>query len=146
MREKQFRYLSHTADAAFVARGSSFKAALENSALALINLMLDIDRVRRLRGRVRTARINEKASTREDLVWFLLQDILSRIDERKLNAFKFKINQIKESEGACKASGCIFYKESGIDSSLMSVKAVTPHGLRIGKRGKNYAIRVVVDV
>ena len=146
MQQKRFRYVPHTADAAFVARGGSFKAAFESAALALLSLMLDQDKIKGAAGRIKTVRMTDKASSREELVWFVLQDILSKVDERKLNAFGFKINRLSEEGAIFKVNGCIFYKDSGVDSALMSVKAVTPHGLKVRKTGKAYTIRVVVDV
>ena len=146
MPAKRFEYLPHTADVAFVAYGGNFGKALESAAVALLGLMLDVRKIRSATGRGTAIAIEDSASSREDLVWYLLQDILSRIDAEKLNAYDFRIDGIKESNGMISAAGRLLCKDITGDFALLSVKAITPHGLTILPSKRGYSINVVADV
>lgn len=143
---QKFRYFSHTADMAFAGYGSTFKRALENSALALLNIMLDIKSISRDKADEANISVKESAATQEELVWFTLQHILSKIDARKLSAFRFDVVSIKETKKKFSLKGKLIYKKSKRDYSLLSVKAVTPHDLTVKKQNGIYAIHIVIDV
>lgn len=143
---QKFRYLPHTADMRFRAYGSSFKDAMENAALALLNIMLDIRKIGAEGKKARAVRISERAQSEEDLVWFTLQDILSKVDAAKLNAYQFKVKSISREKGRVTLEGSLICSRSEEDNALLSVKAVTPHDLRISRKAGLIAIDVVVDV
>ena len=143
---QRFKYVSHTADMAFIGYGSTLRMAISNSALALLNIMLEINSISKDKSRQASIAIKERAATPEELVWFTLQDVLSKIDARKLNAFQFDVLSIKENGKMLKLEGKLLYKKSRQDHSLLSVKAVTPHELTVKKQNGIYAIHVVVDV
>ncbi len=144
---EKFRYLPHTADMRFMAYGKDFGEALENAALALLSIMLDIKKIERMRAKSVAVGVSESAETHAQLAWFTLQDILSKVDSRKLNAYSFRIISIKKrSNGKMSLHGKLSCKSIPSDNALLSVKAVTPHDL-IVKRGKDrVSINVVVDV
>jgi len=139
----RFRYLPHTADIRFVSYGGTFKEAFENAVRALLNIMLDIKRISRENSKVGSITIKESARTKEDLVWYTLQDILSKVDEKSLKAFDFKIINLDEAK--LKLSGKLFFKNVDKDYSLLEVKAITPHELKVEKTEK-WRIHVLVDV
>lgn len=142
----RFRYLPHTAEVKFVAYGKDFASALENAALALLNVMLDVNRIRKAEGTAKSLRITEKGKTREDVAWYILQDILSKTDEKTLSAYEFKVKKIVEGKkGIVEAVGEIHYKNLKENFSLLEVKAVTPHALTV-KNGKTWSITAVLDV
>ncbi len=140
----KFRYLPHTADVRFVAYGKSFKEALENAAMAMLGVMLEIRKIEKQNRKPKTLAISESASTREDLVWFTLQDLLSRIDKKAINAYSFRIISLEEGK-RLKLKGKLLFKDVDKDYHLLEIKAVTPHDLRVVE-GKNWKIFVLVDV
>lgn len=146
MKREKFRYLPHTADIAFFSYGVDKKEAIENAALALLNIMLDLKRINESKSKVKELKIREKASSIEDLIWFILQDILSNIDARALKAYSFRIDALRESKSGARLTGSIMHKDIKDDLSLLEVKAVTPHNLTISKNRKRYRIHVLVDV
>lgn len=145
MQKRRFRYTKHTADAAFTAYGSTFEEAMENSALALLNMMIDQKKVKKLSGKSVELLISDSARNEDDLVWHVLQDILSLVDARKLNAQSFRVTRLSQGTQLL-LEGRLSYKAGEEDCALMSVKAVTPHGLEVKKSGHGYSIKVVVDV
>lgn len=146
MYKMPFKYLSHTADVEFAAYGKDMKEAIENSALALLNVALDVKKINDEKGVIKTISIREKADTIENLVWFVLQDIISKRASGYLNAFKFKIEKIEEKENSAFLGGRLFYKKLKDDYTLLDVKAVTPHDLKVLKTKNGYSINVVIDV
>ncbi|MDE1860466.1 MAG: archease [Candidatus Micrarchaeota archaeon] len=145
MKGKAYRYLPHTADMAFVGYGTSLEEAIENSALALLCIMLDTKRIGRAKARPLHLRISEKADTVEDLVWFSLQDIVSVVDSRNLKAYGFVVDKMNSGR-KFSMSGRLLYKRLDGDYALNSVKAVTPHDLRVAKSGRRFSVNVTVDV
>ncbi len=146
MATKKFRYLPHTADIAFVAYGKTYKEILENAALALLNVMFDISEIGKSKGKVKTIRVTERASDNEDMLWFMLEKVVSKVDQTGVNAFKFKVNRIRQDKAGIAVDGCIFYKEMKANAALIEVKAVTPHGLSVRKTRSGYSASVLVDV
>lgn len=142
---KKYRYLPHTADMAFVGYGRNLGEAVENAALALLGIMLDVKRVEKDRARVFYVRISEKAETREDLVWFTLQDILSEVDARYLRACRFEVLRLTEGKRLA-LEGRLVCKDTETDYALLGVKAVTPHELEVKESRGRTSVHAVVDV
>ncbi len=142
---EKFRYLPHTGDMQFRAQGKTFSRAVENAALALLNIMLDIKRVKKARGGKVFITIKEAADDRQELVWFTLQDILSKVDSKQLSAFSFEVVSLKENE-RLRLTGRLHCKKTKENCALFSVKAVTPHDLTVEKGRGVWSIHVVVDV
>ncbi len=145
---RRFRYLPHTADMEFRAYGRDFKEALENASLALLNIMLDLKRTGKDASREKSIRIAESATSERDLVWFVLQDILSKVDSMRLNATEFRITSLKhgKASGRIGLKGRLIFKDTKENYSLLSVKAVTPHALIVSRKKGPVSINVVVDV
>jgi SHS2 domain-containing protein len=141
-----FRYIRHTADAAFFAYGSNLREAIGNSAAALLDMMLDQKKISGLHGKSKSMALSDRAANREDIVWHILQDILSIVDARKLNAYRFRVGKLHVGKGSIELSGRLYYNAANEDCSLMSLKAVTPHGLEVETVRGRCRIRVVVDV
>lgn len=141
----KFRYMPHTADISFVAYGKDISEAVENAAIAMLNIMLDLKKIKKDKGKVRGIEIRETALKLEDLIWFTLQDILSRKDRDSLSAFEFKVNELKE-DGKMELRGRLLYKELKANYALLDIKAVTPHDLEVKKGKTSFSIRVTVDI
>ncbi|MDE1870536.1 MAG: archease, partial [Candidatus Micrarchaeota archaeon] len=108
MSAANFKYVPNTADVAFVAYGKTFKESLENSGAAILNLMFDMKELKKEKGKVKTLRISDVAANKNELTWFILQKIVSKVDEKGVQAFRFKVNKITEKGGKIKINGCIF--------------------------------------
>ena len=143
----KFRYLPHTADAKFVSYGKTFRKALENSALALLSLMVDVNSASRVRCEPSSILISESADSEAELVWFTLQDILSKVDTHNLSAYAFRVVSLKmPRQGRMRLQGRLIHKRTSGNFALMSVKAVTPHDLTVRRSKGKVSIWVVVDV
>lgn len=145
-RAQRFRYVPHTADVAFIAYGRNFNETLENSAAAMLNVMFDIKKIEGAKGEARTLRITEHAKSDQDMLWFALQKIVSKVDEKGVAAIGFKVNHLTRKKNGITLHGCIFYKRVNDYSALLDVKAVTPHTLEIRRTKAGYRAHVILDV
>ena len=141
----RYRYLRHTADVEFVAYGKDVKELIENAALAMLNVMINTKEVENSGGRTSSITITESGGSNDDIVWYTLQDMLSRVDAQQLHAFKFTVDSIRKN-GAIKLKGRLYYKNTKRNYFLLGVKAVTPHGLKVKKSGNVYSTNIVLDV
>lgn len=142
----RYRYLPHMADVAFVAYGSTFKKAIENAGMALLNVMFDLKRIQRTGKGVVFTNISASARSREDLVWKILQKVVSKLDENGEQAFSFRVLMLDEKEGSFKVKCRLKIRKTKKYMSLLEVKAVTPHGLEVKKDRGIWRVRVLIDV
>ena len=144
--QRKFRYLPHTADFKFEAYGKTFEEALQNAASAMLNIMFDIKRIKKENSPEAKLEIKEKARSLEDLVWYVLQDLITKIDEKSLPAYFFSVESFKKTSSSFFVSGFLHYKKSNKDFSALEVKAVTGHDLSVTQKEGKWIIRAVVDV
>ncbi len=143
---KKFMYVEHTADIAFVAYGKTLEEAIENSVLAMIGVMFDIDGIKSSKSRIMEVELRDSAGNIEDLVWFALQSILTKVQVGNLAPIKFDIEELSEGR-QCAIKGVLRYKDIGaVEHGLLEVKAVTPHGLEVKRTKTGYSIRAVIDI
>lgn len=142
---RRFRYLPHTADMEFRAYGRCFRDALENASSALLNIMVDLKRAGMDKSAEGFIAIEESAHSEKDMAWFVLQDILSKVDSLQLNALRFNVISLT-GKSRIKLKGRLVFKKTGEDYSLLQVKAVTPHDLYVKRKNGIVSINVVVDV
>jgi len=119
---RKFAFFEHTADVVFEAYGKTFKECVENAALALFNVMakpLFLKKSKRKSFR-------EKAKSREELLVFLLNDLLSESDASEVFWKDFKVRKLVEKNGFSVegvASGSAVTRKAAGES----VKGVTLH-------------------
>ena len=143
---KGLRYVDHTADIAFIANGRSIEECIENACAAMLNAMLDVPKVNRIRAPVKSIMVNESADSLEYLTWFTLEHVLEEVDEKALNAFEFRVDRLFEVKKKHSLHGRLYYKDADDDCRMLSIKAVTPHGMKLTKKAGKYSIKVTADV
>ena len=141
-----FRYVSHTADIAFVAKGEDIEECIENACSAMLNAMLDLGKINKSDARVKSLLIKESAESIEYLAWFTLEHVLEEIDDKRLNAFEFRIERFFSRKDKFNLHGRLYYRDSKEDCVLLGIKAVTPHGMKMVRRNGTYSLKVVADV
>ena len=146
MAGQKFRYLPHTADIEFSAYGKDVPEAMENAALALLSVTLDLKKIRSTTVPTKYIKISEKAETLENLVWFVLQDINSKRASGYISAYGFRTDSFVRKEGKYWIKGKLLYKKLTEDYTLLDVKAVTPHDLSVKVGKSRSTITVTLDV
>ncbi len=146
--KNKFRYLRHTADVSFFAYGNTEKECFKNSANAMVNLMFDFPLIKlENKKNIKNIIINEKASNKDDLLWFFLQKIISTIYIKSIVITNIKNIKISNKNNVFSiTSELSFLKTKNQKYFLMDVKAVTPHQLTIKKINNQYRSHVVLDI
>ncbi len=141
---KRFEWVEHPSDVGFRAYGRDLAEAFENAALALFEVMVD---TRKVEPRDEVA-IELNAEDEKALLYDWLERFLYLHDARGLVMSKFKVEEIKRSNGSfelrARAWGERFDPKR--HDARTEVKAVTYHMMEI-KRGRGRcSVQAVVDI
>lgn len=141
MKKQKYVLLEHKADALFEARGKSFEEAFENAAQAMFDTIADTKKLRE----EKTFKVEEKtAASLEQLVVFVLSDLLSESEARELMLKKIKVTEFSEEKKLLKAIA--FGTDAKHEFGKTVVKAVTFHELSVKKEDGEWKIRILLDV
>jgi len=135
---KKYEFLPHISDSMFRAYGSTLEQAFENSALAMMNVMIDTSSV----SLVEKRKIEITSDELESLLVDWLSEIIFLFETEYLIFGDFKIDYIKDYSLKAVASG--EYINLSRHSFVTHVKAITYHKLKI-KKNKDFCIQVIVD-
>lgn len=95
------KFLEHTADVKAEAWGRNYAEALEEAALALMETMADIRKIKRGGKKIK---IKEKAPNLDEAVVFSLSDILSEAEINDLFFYECKVKRFEKVGGGSGAS------------------------------------------
>ena len=87
---EKFKLIGHTADLIIEGRGATLKKAFENTALGLFSVTADLKKLKPIKN----VTIREKASSLEELVSYVLNDLVAESDARELFFKSFKIEKL----------------------------------------------------
>ena len=141
-----YKFLDHTADVEFVARGRSMEETFRNAFLALFDTASYTKKVAKEKSTTKRFVIKERASEPEELLWYVLQDAVSIMDSRSLFPYKIKSLKIVEWKGLYTFRAEIEAKSRKAEHAKLDVKGISRYGLRISKTGKGFRASVVIDV
>ena len=138
----KFIFIDHTADIQYEAYGFSFPEALSNAALAMFSVMSKVEKV----GDEAAVKIEEKAETIEELVGYVLGDILAESSSAELFFSKFAVDKFIEKEKGFVLEGTAFGEEMSPEKGKLDVKAVTMHEISVTRDGSIWKIKVILDI
>lgn len=148
----KYKYLEHTADAKFQAFGSTLEKAFSNAALAMINLMIETEKVK---GKIKHT-IKVEGKDKEALLYNFLEELIFLLDSKNF-LFK-KVNKIKiqeknnkykleaEVSGDNAQNYKLFGEVKAITYNSMFVKQIKEQGKTKKQKGKRFIIQAVVDL
>ena len=94
--KRQYRFIEHTADVEFVALGANTSTCFKNALMAMFETMAYTDKVARLKSKVVSFTVKDKAKTIDDLLWYALQDTLSLSESKEIFAYKVSNMVVKD--------------------------------------------------
>ncbi|MBI5152757.1 archease [Candidatus Peregrinibacteria bacterium] len=140
---EKFKYLTHTADAKFVAKGRTHENVFMNSAYAMFNLLTDIKRVR---GKT-SVKIFLKSKTIENLLIDFLNELLFLLEVKnfvpamKGHTIKITLRPGEaEIKGRIKGDNIKKYEHHG------HIKSATYNEFSFKKIPRAYRAQIVVDI
>src|SRR5262245_44513243 len=128
MRTLQFRYIDHLADTIVEAYGDSLEEAFENSALALVNIMFEVDQV----VPKKALRVDIQENDIENLLYSWLEKILLLMLTDEYIPSEFDARVVMEKSKICLTANV---KGENMDLQKhgyhIEVKAITYHEMSI---------------
>lgn len=146
MQPKKYEYLNHTADVSFIAYGGSIEELFSNSIDAMAGLMLNSPKPRKKGSKYTEFSFTESAQSLENLLWFVLQRLLSESDSRGMLPKQANRVKIRKYGKGVKAECTVLLVEKTESNAFFDVKGVSPSSLKITSRGGSYSVEVILDV
>ncbi|EET90369.1 MAG: archease [Candidatus Micrarchaeales archaeon] len=146
MQPKKYQYLNHTADVSFIAYGSSTEELFSNSIDAMAGLMLNPPKPRKKGPKCIEFSFTESAQSLENLLWFVLQRLLSESDSRGMLPKQAKHVKIRKYGKDIRAECTVLLVEKTESDAFFDVKGVSPSSMKITSHGDSYSVEVILDV
>lgn len=140
MAASPYRLLPHTADIRVRIDGRSLRHLFQNAVFTVSDLLFEAKRVRRRLRR----RIDVQGDDTALLLVRLLQEVVYLFDAKGFAARRLEILDWKEN----RLKGLLWGEpfQRGRHGFKTEIKAVTYHGLKIGKRRGRWFAEIVLDV
>jgi SHS2 domain-containing protein len=142
--KKGYEFLEHTADAYVAAYGRSLAEAFENAAVAMFDVMTEVEKVSpSVRDSVEAQGQDEQA-----LLYSWLEALLTKSEIKRMLYCKFKISSIKKTADGFRLSAEIWGEKFRPEKHLqkVGVKAVTYHRMEIIKSPTKVTLRFILDI
>ena len=143
-RKRGFEFLEHTADAYIAAYGKDLARAFENAAVAMFDVMTQVEKVR---AKVEDE-VEAKGSDEYALLYSWLEALLVKSELNRMLYSKFKVSELlQDSDGfelKAKIWGEAFDPKRHLQK--VGVKAVTYHQMEIIKAPGKVTLKFILDV
>ena len=142
--KKGFKFLEHTADVYVEAYGTSLEEAFENSALATLDVMTELEKVEPKSEDI----LEVEAHDEYALLYSWLEELLVKFELTGKLYSRFKISSIEKTPVGlklrAKAWGELYDPEK--HPSKVGIKSITYHRMEIVKKPKSVTVRFILDV
>jgi SHS2 domain-containing protein len=144
----RYRYLEHSTDAIVQAYGSSLEELFENSAMGLVNIMFDIDKVENRQSET----IIASDENLENLLFDWLEKVLLKIfiDQIVLSRFSIRVfekhKNLEEKRYFLEAQAGGEKVNYDKHNYKIEIKAITYHELKIQRTYTSYVATFLVDL
>jgi len=143
-RKRGFEFLEHTADAYIAAYGKDLARAFENAAVAMFDVMTQVEKVR---AKVEDE-VEAKGSDEYALLYSWLEALLVKSELNRMLYSKFKVSELlQDSDGfelKAKIWGEAFDPKRHLQK--VGVKAVTYHRMEIIKAPGKITLKFILDI
>jgi SHS2 domain-containing protein len=141
---RNFEFLEHMADAYIAAYGKDLAEAFENAALAMFDVMTEVEKVR---AKVEDY-VEVKAEDEYALLYSWLEDLLVKSDINKMLYSKFKISNLEKTTEGFRLKATIWGENFNpeMHPQKVGVKAVTYHRMEILKKPANVTVKFILDI
>jgi SHS2 domain-containing protein len=144
--KRGFTIISHTADIGFIARGRTLTQLAQNSSDALLEVMFERVAVASSDSKSASLRIKVTSVSRDLVLWKFLQNVLSEIQGRAMACRTVLVKNFGNKNGMFEIDAVISLKRPEGHFTKLDVKAVTPHNLKITKKGGVFYSKFILDI
>jgi len=142
--KKGYEFLEHTADAYVAAYGRDLAEAFENAAVAMFDVMTEVDEVE---SRVQE-RVEAEGEDKYSLLYSWLEALLARSQTNRMLYSKFRILSMGNSARGWRLEARIWGEKFNPKKHLqkVEVKAVTYHRMEIIEEPGKVTLRFILDI
>jgi SHS2 domain-containing protein len=142
--KKGYEFLEHTADAYIAAYGKDLAEAFENAAVAMFDVMTEVEKVRS----ITEAAVEVEGEDEYSLLYSWLEDLLIKSETNRMLYSKFKIMHIRKSANGLKLEARIWGEKFNPKKHLqkVGVKAVTYHRMGVLKEPGRVTLKFILDI
>jgi SHS2 domain-containing protein len=142
--KKGYELLEHTADAYIAAYGKDLAEAFENAAIAMFDVMTEVEKVRS----TMEASVEVEGEDEYSLLYSWLEDLLIKSETNRMLYSKFKILHIGKSAGVLKLEARICGEKFNPKKHLqkVGVKAVTYHRMEVLNEPGKVTLKFILDI
>ena len=130
-----------TSDVMFIAEAPDLASLLNESSLALFEVVCQRDKVEIKKS----VEISVEAETPENILYEWLSRLLTESDANELFFSKFEVS-VSKKNGVFLATGKAWGEPYSREKSGTVVKGITFYGLRVEKTGRGYKAQVACDI
>jgi len=142
--KRGFEFLEHTADAYIAAYGKDLARAFENAAVAMFDVMTQVEKVR--------AKVEDEVEARGSdeyaLLYSWLEALLVKSELNRMLYSKFKVSELLEDSDGFELKAKIWGEAFDPKRHLqkVGVKAVTYHRMEIIKAPGKITLKFILDI
>jgi SHS2 domain-containing protein len=140
----KFEFLEHTADVYIAAHGKTLKEAFENAALAMFEVMTDIDKV----SQNEEDSVEVEAEDEYALLYNWLEALLVKFETKNMFFSKFNISSMEETADGFRIKAIVWGEKFNAEkhTQKVAVKAVTYHRMEIIKEINKVTLEFILDI
>lgn len=142
--QKGYTFLEHVADAYIAAYGKDLAEAFENAAVAMFDVMTDVEKVDpEVEDYVEVSGEDEYS-----LLYNWLEALLVKAEIEGMLYSKFKITELGKSNGGFRLKAKIWGEKFNPEKHLqkVGVKAVTYHQMEIAREKDGAVVKFILDI
>ncbi len=140
----KFDYLEHTADVYIAAHGATMEEAFGNAALAMFEVMTDIDKI----SPNQQETIEVEAEDEYALLYSWLEALLVKFEVNGMFYSKFEVAPIKDTKDCFKLKATVWGEKYDPQKhpQKTGVKAVTYHQMEFVKERERITLMFILDI
>ncbi|MGQ9530600.1 MAG: archease [Candidatus Bathycorpusculaceae bacterium] len=142
--KKGYKFLEHMADVYIAAYGKNLAEAFENAALAMFDVMTEVEKVNpKIRDEVEVT-----AEDEQSLLYSWLEALLVKFEIEEMLYSKFKVSSLNHTSDGFKLKAEIWGEKFNPKKHVqkVGVKAVTYHRMEIIKKPRGVTLKFILDI
>ena len=142
--KRQYEFLEHTADAYVAAYGGNLAEAFENAAVAMFDVMTEVEKVNPLTE----DHVEANGEDEQELLYNWLEALLVKSEINRMLYSKFKISELNHDSNGFRLKARIWGEKFDAERHLqkVGVKAITYHRMEIVKAPEQVTLRFILDI
>jgi SHS2 domain-containing protein len=141
---KGYEFLEHTADAYVAAYGKDLAKAFENAAVAMFDVMTEVEKVNQLTE----DQVEANGDDEQELLYDWLEALLVKSEINGMLYSKFKISEFDHDSNGFRLKARIWGEKFDAKRHLQKVgiKAITYHRMEIVKTPEQVTLKFILDI